>query len=128
MSIFFPFGIPSTSSYAVTASVIFNIDLPLLTSASFATTASFGQAGVTGSASASCPVGYLEVNYGLIAAKTRNYFLCYPPLPTPTPTPTPTLTPTPTATPTVTPTPTPTVTPTVTPTPTLTPTVTPTPI
>ena len=133
MPVFFPFAIPQTSSYAISASVAMFIDNPTFTMA-YTLVGKYGNAGPSGSSLNSCPDGYTEVNYSLIAYRPRNYLLCHSPTPTPTPTPTVTNTPTPTnttAAPTATPTPTNTTeAPTATPTPTNTteaPTATPTP-
>jgi hypothetical protein len=134
MSVFFPFGIPVTSSYAETASYAF-ITRENIVSASFTNFANFGPSGSIGDPAQpiDCSIyGATFQNFpnpapgaiiptNVLLAR-ENYILCVLPA---TPTPTPTTAPTPT--PTATPIPTPTTTPEPTPEPTATPAPTPTP-
>ena len=134
MSVFYPFGIPSTSSLAITASIAENL-LVTASNIAYALTASVGPTGPQGEAATECPPGFfnaIEGGSGFDPVPTATidrsaYLLCVP-IPTPTPTPTITSTPTLTATPPATPTATPPATPTATPpaTPTATPPATPT--
>lgn len=144
MPIFHPFGIPSTSSFAVSSSVseILKVN-PATPGVPYALSAQSGPQGVVGTPSVTCPSGYFDasvysvvggITFAPVPTKSRDYRLCYQ-IPTPTPTPTSTTSVTPsvsitvtvtqTVTPTVTPTITSTVTPSVTATRTTTPTVTP---
>lgn len=131
MNIFFPFGIPSTSSYAVSASTAQTINAPSA-SVGHALVARYGPKGPAGTPLVGCPDGYTSATatwgpgFPPVTPTARNYFLCYP-VPSVSPTPTPTVTRTPTPTPTVTVTPTRTITPTVTPTISITPSITTTP-
>lgn len=131
MSTFYPFGIPSTSSFAISASIAHRIIQPSYT-APFAQQAIQAPPGTRGIDATGCPPGfqnayspdppYAPIPSNPNAPNRSQYFLCFGP---PSPTPTNTITPTPTITPTKTPTMT--VTPTVTPFPTRTPSKTATP-
>ena len=83
MNIFFPFGIPSTSSYAVTASGAQFINAPSVT-AQHALVARYGAKGPVGTPLTGCPAGYTDATlvYGpsnpAVTPTERNYFLCYP--------------------------------------------------
>ena len=131
MSTFYPFGIPSTSSFAESASHALKIVKPDY-QAPHALTAMTGPPGTRGIDATDCPAGYTSAisptsPYTPIPSNPNvnrsSYILCFPlPSMTPTPTPTPTITPTVTRTPSVTVTPSKTPAPTRTPSRTLTPT------
>lgn len=131
MSTFYPFGIPSTSSFAESASHALKIVKPDY-QAPHALAAMTGPPGTRGIDATSCPDGYTSATsptppYFPVPSNPNvdrsSYILCFPlPSTTPTPTITPTITPTVTRTPSVTVTPSKTPFPTRTPSRTLTPT------
>lgn len=139
MSLFYPSGIPSTSSFATTSSYAEHVIKPSYT-APYAMVARTGPKGSPGINSTICPTGYTNAlnptptfpAFPPVPSNPNvnrsNYLLCFPIVPlshTPTPTRTPSTTPN--ITPSITPTRTPSTTPSITSTPSNTPSITPTP-
>lgn len=103
MSTFYPFGIPSTSSFAASASHALKIVKPDY-QAPHALAAMTGPPGTRGIDATNCPEGYTSAisptpPYLPVPSNPNvnrsSYILCFPlPSATPTPTPTPTITPT----------------------------------
>lgn len=141
MSTFFPFGIPSTSSFAKSASYAHQLTNQSY-QVSYALRALNGPPGSPGINATSCPPGYINAyspgvgytpipsNPNVSSGIRNSYLLCFSePGPSPTPTPSVSITSTPSATPapgiSVTPSVTPSITPSPTPSISITPTVTP---
>lgn len=120
MPVFFPFGIPTTSSFATSAQTAITVDAPPGYTAPFAVKAIRGPAGSPGVNAVNCPPGYENAlnpsnpsEFPPVPSQAidrSGYLLCFP-TSNLSPTPSATITPSPTITPSATITPTPTMTP-----------------